>query len=76
MAYLRVTFIQLRYIQDVVSADTVQLVERWNDYVEIAGSSPLYATSFLPTMFASWHTSLHAETNQIENTGLRHDSCR
>ena len=63
MAYLRITFIQPRYIQGEVSADTAQLVERWNDYLEIACLSPLYATIFLPTMFACWHTSLQAETH-------------
>ena len=43
-----------------------QMVERWNDDLEIAeqsGSSPLYANIFLPTMFACLHTSLQAETH-------------
>ena len=56
-----------------------QLVERWNDDLEIASSSPLYATIFLPTRFARWHTSLQAEThnendwsvkNQMEYAGV------
>ena len=43
--------------------DIAQLVERWNDDSEIAGSNPLYATIFLPTMFACWHTPLQMETH-------------
>ena len=31
-------------IQYFVLADTAQLVERWNDGLDIAGSSPLYTT--------------------------------
>ena len=39
-----------------------QLEEHWTDDLEIAGSSPLYATIFLPAMFACWHTSLQVES--------------
>ena len=41
-----------------MSADTVQLVERWDDDLDIAGSSALYVTNFLPTMFACLHQQL------------------
>ena len=40
-----------------------QLVDLWKDGLEIACSSPLYATILLLTMFACGHTSLHGETN-------------
>ena len=40
-----------------------QLVEHRNDDLEIVGSGPLYATIFLPTMFACWHTSLQAKND-------------
>ena len=46
-----------------VSAVTAQLAERWHDDLETAGSSPLCATIFLPTMYACWHTSLQVETD-------------
>ena len=63
----------------------VQMVERRNDDLDCAnnaGSGPLCATIFLPTVFACLHTSLQAEThnlndwsvtNQIEYTGFRQD---
>ena len=38
--------------------DIAQLVERCIDDPEIAGSSQLYSTCFLPTVFACSHTSL------------------
>ena len=44
-------------------ADTATLVENWDDDLDIAGLSPLYATIFLPTMSACWHTSLQMETH-------------
>ena len=40
-----------------------QLVGHRTDDLEIACSSPLYATIFLPTMFACWHNSLQVETH-------------
>ena len=43
--------------------DKPPYVERWNDDLQIAGSSPLYATTFIPTMFALWYTSLLMETH-------------
>ena len=39
-----------------------QLLEHWTDDLEIAGTSPPYATIFLPTMFACLHRSLQVET--------------
>ena len=56
---------------------------RERENLKIAGSSPLFATIFPPTMFTCWHTSLHVKihnqndrsvANQIiEYTGLRQD---
>ena len=39
-----------------------QLKEHWTDDLEVAGSTLLYATIFLPTMVAFWHTPLQLET--------------
>ena len=62
------------------------MVERQNDVLEIAEQcwvEPASCHCFLPTMFASLHTSLQAEThnendlsvtNQIEYTGFRQGS--
>ena len=43
--------------------DIAEVIERWTADLEIACSSPLYATIFLPTMFASNNTSLQVETH-------------
>ena len=55
--YSSTGYIKLSSIQYFVSADKTQLVEHWIDDLEIADSSPLYATIFVRTMFACWHTS-------------------
>ena len=34
-----------------------------NDDLKIVGTSPLYATIFLPIMFACWHASLQVEVH-------------
>ena len=39
-----------------------QLVERLDDDLKAAGSSPLSVSIFLPTKFACWHASLQLET--------------
>ena len=66
MAQQRVLFIHRLYLakfNPVLRISRVdQLVQHWTYDLEIAGSSPLYATIFLPTMFARWHTSLQVAT--------------
>ena len=47
-----------KLIQSLVSDDTAQLVEHWDDDLEMAGLSPLYANIFLPAMLDCRHTSL------------------
>ena len=70
MAQLRVIVLACLYLAKIHPVlrigDIVQLVERANDGLEIACSSPLYATIFLPTMFAHWHTCLQVETPILE----------
>ena len=48
-----------------------RLVEHWTDDVEIAGSSPLYAAIFLPTMLAckqTQHVRLYSWRSTIRMT--------
>ena len=66
-----------------ISTLLVQLGKRKVGNPKVAGSSPLCATIFLPTVFVWWHTSLQVKThnlndwsvtNQIEYTCWRQDS--
>ena len=41
----------------------LQLADGKTDNLGSSCSSPLYATIFLPTMFACWHKSLRVETH-------------
>ena len=64
-----------------ISADIAQFGKRKVCNPKVAGSSPLCATIFLPTMFVCRHVQVKTHnqndssvTNQIEYTGLRQDS--
>ena len=56
MAQPRVIFIHYPYLAVsnpvLLIGDVAQLAEHWNDDLEIAGSSLLYAAIFLPIMLA------------------------
>ena len=69
MTQPRVIFIHYPYlarIQYFVTADTAKLVEHWIDVLEIASSSPLYATIFFNNV-ACWHMSLQEETHNYND---------
>ena len=59
MAQPHVIFIYCLYLGKLYPehriGDKAQLVERSNDDLDFAGSSPLYASIFLPIMFSLWH---------------------
>ena len=59
VAQPRVIFIRFLYLAQI---NPVLRISGTDD-LEIAGSSPLCTTIFLPTMFACRHTSLQVETH-------------
>ena len=67
MAQPHVAFMYCLYLAKLnpvlLISDLGQLVEHWYDNQEIAESSPLHATIFLPTIFDCLHTSLQVDTH-------------
>ena len=61
--YLVQMYLYLAKLNPVLHiGDIAQFVERFDDDLKTAGSSPLCAPIFLSTKFVCWHTSLQLET--------------